>query len=49
LVVQTDENLIKQGFPKRFLIDFKRNVKNVDIENKKIQTCGAMDILESIK
>jgi len=32
LVVQTDENLIKQGFPKRFLIDFKRNVKNVDIK-----------------
>jgi 16S rRNA processing protein RimM len=49
LVVKTDENLVKQGFSKRFLIDFKRNVEKVDIENKKIYTKGAIDLLESLK
>ena len=49
LVINTDENLIKEGFPKRFLINFKRNVKDVDVENKKIIANGATDILESLK
>ena len=49
LIINTDENLIKEGYPKRFLIDFKRNVKDVDIENKRIEATSALDILESIK
>ena len=49
LVIKTDENLVKEGYPKRFLIDFKRNTKNVDIENKQIEATGAIDILESLK
>ena len=49
LVINTDENLINEGFPKRFLINFKRNVQDVDIENKKITALGAIDILESLK
>jgi len=48
LVINTDESLIKEGYPKRFLIDFKRHVKDVDIENKKIEAQGALDILESL-
>ena len=49
LVINTDENLINEGYPKRFLINFKRNVKDVDIENKKITANGAIDILDSLK
>ena len=49
LVINTDENLINEGYPKRFLINFKRNVKDVDIENKKITATGAIDILDSLK
>ncbi len=49
LVINTDENLINENYPKRFLINFKRNVKDVDIENKKITATGAVDILESLK
>jgi len=49
LVIKTDENLLKYKFPKRFLIDFKRNVDKVDIENKKIYTIGAITLLESLK
>ena len=49
LVINTDENLIKEGYPKRFLINFKRHVKDVDIENKKITATGAIDILDSLK
>ncbi|WP_456470838.1 ribosome maturation factor RimM [Caminibacter sp.] len=49
LVINTDESLIKEGYPKRFLIDFKRHVKDVDIKNKKIEAQGALDILESLK
>ncbi len=48
LLINTDENLIKLGYPKRFLIDFKRHVKDVDISNKKIIANGAMDILDSL-
>ena len=35
LVIQTDKQFIKMGYPKRFLIDFKRHVKDVDVEQKK--------------
>jgi 16S rRNA processing protein RimM len=49
LVVQTDKELVNKGFPKRFLIDFKRHVKEVDVEQKKITASGAIDILESLK
>jgi 16S rRNA processing protein RimM len=49
LVIKTDEKLVKERFPKRFLIDFKRNVDKVDIENKKIYAKGAIDLLESLK
>ena len=49
LLIDTDEELVKEGYPKRFLIDFKRHVKDVDIENKKIIANGAIDILESLK
>ena len=49
LVVKTNEKLLKYKFPKRFLIDFKRHVKDVDLENKKITANGAIDILESLR
>ena len=49
LVIKTDEELVKKGYPKRFLIDFTRHVKDVDVENKKIISNGAIDILESLK
>ena len=48
LVINTDERLIKLGYPKRFLIDFKRHVKDVDIPNKKITAHGALEILNSL-
>jgi len=34
--------------PKRFLIEFKRNVDSVDLESKKIYTSGAKELLESL-
>ena len=49
LVINTDEKLINEGYPKRFLIDFKRHVKDVDVKNKKIEAKGAIDILDSLK
>jgi 16S rRNA processing protein RimM len=49
LLINTDKKLIEDGFPKRFLIDFKRHVKDVDIENKKIEASGAKELLESLK
>jgi 16S rRNA processing protein RimM len=49
LLINTDEELVKEGYPKRFMIDFKRHVKDVDIENKKIEANGAIDILDSLK
>ena len=49
LVIQTDKKFVEIGYPKRFLIDFKRHIKNVDINQKKITTNGAIDILESLK
>ncbi len=49
LLIDTDGELIKAGYPKRFMIDFRRHVKDVDIKNKKITADGAIDILESLK
>jgi len=49
LVIKTDESLVKEGYPKRFLIDFKRHIKDVDVENKKIVADGGLEILESLK
>jgi len=49
LVIKTNEELVKKGYPKRFLIDFTRHVKDVDVENKKIISNGGLDILESLK
>ncbi len=49
LVINTDKKLIEKGYPKRFLIDFKRHIKDVDIEDKKITANGAKDILDSLK
>lgn len=49
LIIKTGESLVNKGYPKRFLIDFKKNVKNEDVENKKIYAKGAIDILESLK
>jgi len=49
LLINTDEELIKDGYPKRFMIDFKRHVKDVDIKSKKIETSGAIEILDSLK
>jgi len=49
LVIKTNEKLLKYKFPKRFLIDFRRNVDKVDVENKKIFTKGAITLLESLK
>jgi len=48
LVINTNPDLIEKKYPKRFLIDFKRHVKDVDVENKKIEASGAKDILESL-
>ena len=49
LIIDTDEELIKEGYPKRFLIDFKRHTKDIDVENKRIEAEGAIEILESLK
>jgi 16S rRNA processing protein RimM len=48
LVINTDEAFTEKGYPKRFLIDFKRNVKDVDVENKKIEATGAKELLDSL-
>lgn len=47
LLIKTNKNLNKK-YPKRFLIDFKRNVKEVDIKNKKIFTQKAKELLDSL-
>ncbi len=49
LVIKTDESLANEDYPKRFLIDFKRHVENVDIDNQVIFAKGAFEILESLK
>ncbi|GAB6074135.1 ribosome maturation factor RimM [Nautilia lithotrophica] len=48
LVINTNPELIEKKYPKRFLIDFKRHVKDVDVENKKIEANGAKEILDSL-
>ncbi len=48
LNVKTDENLVKTGSAKSFLIPFQEPFKvGVDIDKKVITVSGAMDILEA--
>ena len=47
--VQTDESLVKKGLPTIFLIPYvvETYIKNVDIENKTIETKNCFEILEN--
>jgi 16S rRNA processing protein RimM len=47
LVIHTDENLIKENLPNRFLLDFRRHKTEVNIENKTIYVKDAFEILEN--
>jgi len=47
LLITINQNL-NAKYPKRFLIDFKRHVKEVDIKNKKIFTQKAKELLDSL-
>ena len=48
LAMITDEKLVEQGHPKKFLIPFEEPFrKSVDIEKKIITVSGGMDILEA--
>ena len=49
LLIFTDKELVDKGYPKRFLVDFKRVVKDVNLDKKIIETDGAFEILESLK
>ncbi|MGB6327592.1 MAG: ribosome maturation factor RimM [Halarcobacter sp.] len=47
--VQTDESLVKEGLPNVFLVPYvmDKYIKNVDIENKTIETNNCFEILEN--
>jgi len=48
LVIQTDEVLVNEGLPKSFLLPYiDRYILRTDIEEKKIYTQDARDILEA--
>ena len=48
LKVKTDEKLVSEGFAKSFLLPYNDNfILTTDVENKKITSKGAMDILEA--
>ena len=48
LVIDTHESLVAQKNPKLFLIPYIDNfVKTTDVENKKIEVSGGIDILEA--
>ena len=48
LNIKTDENLVKQGSAKSFLVPFQEPFKvDVDVDKKIITLKGAMDILEA--
>ena len=47
LIIHTDENLIKENFANRFLLDFRRHKTEVDIENRTIYVKDAFEILEN--
>ena len=48
LSIKTDDSLVKSGLPKSFLIPYHEPfIVQTDIENKKIEVSGAMDILEA--
>lgn len=47
--VQTDESLVKEGLPNVFLVPYvmDKYIKNVDVENKTIETNNCFEILEN--
>jgi 16S rRNA processing protein RimM len=48
LNIKTDENLVKSGFAKTFLLPLEKHfILDTDVEKKIITTSGAMDILEA--
>ena len=48
LLIETSENLIKNGLPKTFMLPYiDQYIQNVDIENKQIIVNGGLDILEA--
>lgn len=48
LLIETDAKLVNEGFAKSFLVPYHKNfISSVDIEAKKIETTGALDILEA--
>ncbi len=47
LKIETSDEF--KDFTKRVLIDYKMNVENVDLKNKKIFTTGVIDLIESLK
>ncbi len=47
-IISTDESLVKQNLPKRFLLPYiDRYVLSVDIESKTIKVTGGFEILEN--
>ncbi len=47
-IILTDEDLLKQKLPNRFLLPYiDKYILNVDIKNKIVTTKGAMEILEN--
>lgn len=49
LEISTDEDLVKKGLPKVFLIPhiFDKFIQNIDIENKIIKVSNSLEILEN--
>ncbi len=48
LEIETSSDLVAKGHAKRFLLPFlDRFIENVDIEKKRVDATGAMDILEA--
>lgn len=48
LRIETDEQLVAQGLPKQFLLPYQEPfIVNVEIDNQRINVCGAKDILEA--
>ncbi len=48
LSIKTDDVLVADGFAKNFLIPYHETfIKNVDVEKKRIEVSGGLDILEA--
>ena len=48
LSIETDDRLVKAGEGKKFLLPYQKPfVVEVDIEDKRITVCGALDILQA--